>query len=120
HKVNHKRIYSLMKIAKLECVIRKKKKPYRRSVPHHIAENILDRNFKAEKPNEKWVTDVTEFKYSTSKKAYLSAIRDLYDGSIVSYVFGHRNNNKLVFKTLDQAIATLNDEEHPLIHSDRG
>src|SRR5699024_6127398 len=81
---------------------------------------ILDRNFKAEKPNEKWVTDVTEFKYSTSKKAYLSAIRDLYDGSIVSYVFGHRNNNKLVFKTLDQAIATLNDEEHPLIHSDRG
>ncbi|WP_338062707.1 IS3 family transposase [Virgibacillus halotolerans] len=120
HKLNHKRIYRLMDISKLECVIRKKKKRYKRSVPQHVAENILNRNFLAEHPNEKWVTDVTEFKYGTSKKAYLSAIRDLYDGSIVSYVFGHRNNNRLVFKTLDQAIATLNEEEHPLIHSDRG
>ncbi|WP_212934539.1 DDE-type integrase/transposase/recombinase, partial [Robertmurraya siralis] len=72
----------------------------------------------AEKPNEKWVTDVTELKYGT-KKAYLSAIRDLYDGSIVSYVLGHYNNNNLVFKTLDKATALLNGER-PLIHSDRG
>ena len=119
-KLNHKRIYRLMKIAGLKSVIRKKKKRYKRSIPQHVAENILKRNFKAEKPNEKWVTDVTEFKYGTSKKGYLSAIRDLYDGSIVSYVFGHRNNNQLVFKTLDLATATLNDEEYPLIHSDRG
>jgi putative transposase len=95
-----------MDISKLECVIHKKKKRYQRSVPPHVAENILNRNFQAEHPNEKWITDVTEFKYGTSKKAYLSAIRDLYDGAIVSYVFGHRNNNRLVFKTLDQAIAT--------------
>ncbi|WP_143469702.1 IS3 family transposase, partial [Lentibacillus sediminis] len=79
----------------------------------------LNRDFTAEKPNEKWVTDVTEFKYGQSKKAYLSAIRDLYDGSIVSYVLGHSNNNALVFKTLDQATVLLNGE-HPLIHSDRG
>ncbi len=120
HKINHKRIYRLMDIAQLECVIRRKKKRYKRSTPQHIAENILNRKFQAEKPNEKWVTDVTEFKYGASKKGYLSAIRDLYDGSIVSYVFGHRNNNPLVFKTLDLATATLNDGEHPLIHSDRG
>lgn len=119
-KLNHKRIYRLMKIAGLQSVIRKKKKRYKRSFPQHVAENILNRNFKAEKPNEKWVTDVTEFKYGASKKAYLSAIRDLYDGSIVSYVFGHRNNNRLVFETLDLATATLNDEARPLIHSDRG
>ncbi len=119
-KLNRKRIYRLMNIVGFQSVIRKKKKHYKRSIPQHVAENILNRNFKAEKPNEKWVTDVTEFKYGTSKKAYLSAIRDLYDGSIVSYVLGHRNNNRLVFKTMDLATAIINGEDHPLIHSDRG
>ena len=86
--INHKRIYRLMGIANIRSVIRvKKKQTYKRSTPQHVAENILNREFKAEKPNEKWVTDVTEFKYG-AKKAYLSAIRDLYDGSIVSYVLG--------------------------------
>lgn len=117
--LNHKRIYRLMKVAGLRSVIRIKKKQYKRSTPQHVADNILNREFTAEKPNEKWVTDVTEFKYGQSKKAYLSAIRDLYDGSIISYVLGHSNNNQLVFKTLDQATVLLNGE-HPLIHSDRG
>lgn len=117
--INHKRIYRLMGVANLRSVIRvKKKQSYKRSIPQHVAENILNREFTAEKPNEKWVTDVTELKYGT-KKAYLSAIRDLYDGSIVSYVLGHSNNNNLVFKTLDQATALLNGDR-PLIHSDRG
>lgn len=116
---NHKRIYRLMKVAGIQSVIRKKKKSYKRSTPQHVAENVLNREFTAEKPNEKWVTDVTEFKYGQSKKAYLSAILDLYDGSIVSYVLGHSNNNSLVFKTLDQATKLL-DGGHPLIHSDRG
>ncbi len=117
---NHKRIYRLMKVTGLQSVIRKKKKRYKYSTPQYVAENTLNREFTAAAPNEKWVTDVTEFKYGSSKKAYLSAIRDLYDGSIVSYVLGHRNDNRLVFKTIDLAIDTLNDKEHPLIHSDRG
>ncbi|MBM7684274.1 transposase InsO family protein [Pullulanibacillus pueri] len=117
--LNHKRIYRLMKVAGLRSVIRRKKRQYKRSIPQHVAENVLNREFTANKPNEKWVTDVTEFKYGSSKKAYLSAIRDLYDGSIVSYVLGHFNNNKLVFDTLDRATNLLN-QEHPLIHSDRG
>jgi putative transposase len=116
---NHKRIYRLMKISCIQSVIRRKKKRYKPSTPQHVAENVLNREFKAEKPNEKWVTDVTELKYGEAKKAYLSAIRDLYDGSIVSYVLGRSNNNKLVFKTLDQATALL-DGARPLIHSDRG
>jgi transposase InsO family protein len=116
---NHKRIYRLMKIVGIQSVIRRKRKSYKRSTPQHVAENVLNREFTAEKPNEKWVTDVTEFKYGSSKKAYLSAILDLHDGSIVSYVMGHSNNNKLVFKTFDQAIKLL-DGDHPLIHSDRG
>lgn len=118
--LNHKRVYRLMKIAGLKSVIRKRKKRYKRSSPQHIAENVLNREFTAEAPNQKWVTDITEFKYGHSKKAYLSAIRDLYDGSIISYVMGHRNNNQLVFDTIDLATATLKPREHPLIHSDRG
>ncbi|MCM3489465.1 IS3 family transposase, partial [Alkalihalophilus marmarensis] len=89
------------------------------STPQHVAENLLNREFTAERQNEKWVTDVTEFKYGQSKKAYLSTIRDLYDGAIISYVLGRSNNNQLVFNTLDQATSQL-AEEHPLIHSDRG
>src|SRR5699024_7604647 len=115
----HKRIYRLMKVAKIESVIRRKRRNYRRSNPEHIADNLLNRKFTAEKPNEKWVTDVTEFKYGSSKKAYLSAILDLYDGSIISYVLGRSNNNALVFNTLEDAINQL-DGEQPLIHSDRG
>lgn len=116
---NHKRIYRLMKIAGIKSIIRKKKNRYKHSFSHHIAENVMNREFKADKPNEKWVTDVTELKYGESKKAYLSAIRDLYDGSIVSYVLGYSNNNKLVFKTIDLAIALLGTDR-PLIHSDWG
>jgi putative transposase len=116
---NHKRIYRLMNAIGIQSVIRKKKYRYKRSTPQHVAENVLDRKFNAEKPNEKWVTDVTEFKYGSSKKAYLSAILDLHDGTIVSFVLGKSNNNKLVFKTFDQATKHLNGSQ-PLIHSDRG
>jgi len=107
-----------MKIIGLKSVIRRKKKRYVKSTPQHVAENILNREFTAEEVNQKWVTDVTEFKYGNSK-AYLSAILDLHDNSIVSYVLGHSNNNELVFKTLDQAIKA-NPGSTPLIHSDRG
>lgn len=119
HKYNQKRIFRLMNIAGIQSVIRIKKMKYKRTNPQHIAENLLNREFLAKKPNEKWVTDVTEFKYGSSRKAYLSAILDLYDGSIIGYVLGHSNNNKLVFETLDKATSQL-DGEHPLIHSDRG
>lgn len=116
---NHKRIYRLMKVAGLKSVIRRKKKRYIKSTPQQVAENILNRKFTADKPNQKWLTDVTEFKYGNSKKAYLSAILDLNDNSIVSYVLGHSNNNELVFKTLDLAL-TASPGAKPLLHSDRG
>jgi putative transposase len=117
--LNYKRIYRLMKISGLMAVIRRKRKNYVRSTPQHVTENILNRKFTAEKPNEKWLTDVTELKYGKSKKAYLSAILDLYDGSIISYVIGHSNNNTLVFDTLDQALL-ISPGAKPLLHSDRG
>lgn len=116
---NHKRIYRLMKSVKLTAVIRKKKKKYIQSTPQITAENILNRNFTANKPNEKWLTDVTEFKLTNGSKVYLSAILDLGDNSIISYVLSNSNNNKLVFDTLDKAIKS-NPTATPLFHSDRG
>lgn len=118
-KVNHKRIYRLMKVVGLKSVCRKKKYNYIKSTPEVTAENVLDRNFKAEHTCEKWLTDVTEFKYGNGNKAYLSAIFDLCDRSIVSYVIGHSNNNALVFETFDLAIAAHPDAK-PIFHSDRG
>lgn len=90
--------------------------------PQYIAENILNREFHADSPNEKWLTDVTEFKWYEDievHKVYLSAILDLYDRRIVSYVIRNSNDNPLVFDTVDAAI-TANPDAHPLFHSDRG
>ncbi|WP_074036508.1 IS3 family transposase [Exiguobacterium sp. AT1b] len=84
------------------------------------AENLMNREFSASRPDEKWCTDVTEFKYGAGRKAYLSAIIDLYDGSIVAYRVGKSNNNGLVFQTMMPAIAGLRTGAGPMIHSDRG
>lgn len=116
---NHKRIYRLMKSLKLKSVIRRKKKRYIKSIPQITAENILNRSFSEATPNKKWLTDVTEFKLMNGTKAYLSAILDLGDNSIVSYVLGRSNNNQLVFDTFDLATKN-NPTAKPLFHSDRG
>ena len=90
--------------------------------PQHVSENVLKREFSADAPNQKWLTDVTEFKYyigPEKHKVYLSAILDLYDRRIVSFVIGDSNNSPLVFETLDKAVE-LYPDAHPLFHSDRG
>lgn len=116
---NVKTIRRLMRRLGLQSVIRRKRKNYIYSKPEVTAENILNRDFTAEKPNQKWLTDVTEFKYGNGQKAYLSAILDLGDNSIVSYVLGHSNNNNLVFRTFNLAV-NLNPGAMPMFHSDRG
>lgn len=116
---NKKRIYRVMRVIGLQSTIRRKRSKYVKTTPEITAENILNRNFRAEKLDEKWLTDVTEFKYGNGDKMYLSAILDLKDKSIISYAIGRSNNNSLVFETFDAAI-----EQHPnakpLFHSDRG
>ena len=102
---NKKRICRLMNILHLKSVTRIKKHTYIQSTPQITAENILNRDFHAEKPNEKWLTDVTEFKYydgTVIKKLYLSAILDLYDRRIVAYKIRDSNNNELVYSTFDE------------------
>lgn len=81
--------------------------------------NILQRDFYAEKPNEKWLTDITEFKIPAGK-VYLSPILDCYDGMPVSWKIGISPNADLANKMLDAAAETLKSGEHPIVHSDRG
>lgn len=117
---NKKRIYRIMKCLNIKAQIRKKRRVYRNTTPKMTVENKLHRDFLAQRPNQKWATDVTEFKIpSSKKKLYLSATIDLYDRSIVSYVLRNKNDKKLVFDTIDLAQKTLKNEM-PLLHSDRG
>lgn len=117
-----KHVQHIMQKLGIKAIIRPKKKKYASSSPETTAENLLGRNFNASRPNEKWATDVTEFKWYEgveTRKLYLSAIIDLYDRSIVAHMVSRRNDNKLVFDTFDKAIAA-NPDAHPLFHSDRG
>lgn len=117
---SEKYIHRLMKVIGIRARIRRKKTNYIKSKPEQIGQNILNREFKAQWANQKWCTDVTEFKVLGQKqKLYLSAILDLYDKRIVSYVISHFNNNKLVFDTFDLAIKA-NPGARPIFHSDRG
>ena len=116
---NKKRIYRVMRIIGLKSVIRRKRPNYVKSTPEVTAENILNRDFAAEHLNEKWLTDVTEFKFGDGSKLFLSAILDLKDKGIISYMMGTRNTNKLVFDTFDAAVEK-HPESTPLFHSDRG
>ena len=122
HIINVKRVRRIMRILGLKSVIRKKRPDYVKSTPEITAENILNRDFKATVPFEKWLTDVTEFKYYVGtevKKLYLSAILDLYDRRIIAYKIGDSNNNELVFTTFDEATSLYPDAK-PIFHSDRG
>ena len=122
--VNDKRILRICRKKSIKSTIKYRSYGCTRRAknPQYIAENILSRKFHADTPNEKWLTDVTEFKWYEGPvvhKLYLSAILDLYDRRIVSFVISARNDNPLVFKTLDKAVKA-NPDAHPLFHSDRG
>ena len=117
-----KRVHRIMKVINIHSVIRRKRKKYQSAAPENTAENILNRDFFAKAPNEKWATDVTEFKWYEGPvvhKLYLSAILDLYDLTPVSWVVSRRNDNKLVLDTFEQAIQN-NPNAKPIFHSDRG
>lgn len=122
--VNDKRVLRICRKKDIKSTIKYKNNGCTRSSskPQFIAENVLHREFTADSPNEKWLTDVTEFKYyigADVHKVYLSGILDLYDRRIVSFVIRDRNDIPLVFDTFNQAVAA-NPDAHPLFHSDRG
>ncbi|TFD94488.1 IS3 family transposase [Jeotgalibacillus sp. R-1-5s-1] len=116
---NRKRIRRLMIKLCLKSFIRRSNGYCTKTSYVNIEDNVLNRAFTASQPNQKWVTDITHLHYGLGNKAYLSVIKDLYDGSVVAYKVGHFNNNALVMDTLKAAIEA-NPDANPLLHSDRG
>lgn len=120
--VNDKRVLRICQAKKIKSAIKYSNHSctHNASNPQYVAENVLKCDFHAPRPNVKWLTDVTEFKWYEGvavHKIYLSAILDLYDRRIVSYVIGDRNDNPIVFNTFKAAVKA-NPDAHPLFHSD--
>ena len=117
--INHKTVMRLMKELGLVCKVRMKKYHSYKGETGKIAPNLLDRDFSTEKPNEKWVTDVTEFSLF-GQKLYLSPILDLHSGDIVSYTIYDRPVLSMVTEMLEQAFQKIPDGTNLILHSDQG
>ena len=108
--VNHKTVQRLMQQLGLKSLVRPKKyRSYRGQFNAKVA-NVLDRQFEAEKPNQKWVTDVTEFNVR-GDKLYLSPVMDLYNGEIVAYATQKRPHLPLVSNMLKKALGKLSAQQ---------
>jgi len=117
--LNHKTVQRLMKELGLVCRVRMKKYRSYKGEKGTTADNHLNREFRAEKPNQKWVTDVTEFRLF-GQKLYLSPILDLYSGDIVTYTLSDSPNLLMVTTMLEQAFVKIPDNTKLLLHSDQG
>ena len=117
--LNHKTVQRLMKELGIVCRVRMKKYRSYKGEVGKIAPNHLKRNFYAEKPNQKWVTDVTEFQIA-GQKLYLSPILDLCSRDIVSYTISERPVLSMVTSMLEKAFSTLPEGTKLLLHSDQG
>ena len=117
--MNHKTVQRLMKELGLVCRVRIKKYHSYKGEVGKIAPNLLNRNFYAEKPNQKWVTDVTEFSLF-GQKMYLSPILDLHNGYLVSYTISDRPVLGMITSMLEKAFETIPDGTGLILHSDQG
>jgi len=108
-----------MKMLKLKSIIRVKKYRSYKGEQGKVAPNLLNRLFKAEKPNQKWATDVTEFKVS-GKKLFLSPVIDLYNQEIVSYELSESPSFSSVMSMLSKAVEKVETSQSLLLHSDQG
>ena len=115
-----KTVLKLMRSLRLVCKVRRKKRynSYQ-GEQGTVAPNLLNRKFEATAPNQKWVTDVTEFSIG-DRKLYLSPVMDLFDRQIISYSISSSPNLELTNTSLRDALATLRDGQKPLVHSDQG
>lgn len=117
--VNFKTIAKIMKQIGLKSKIRVKKyKSYKGEIGK-AADNILQRDFTADKPNVKWATDITEFKVK-GKKLYLSPIIDLFNGEIISYNLSTSPNYRQTLDMLNKGFRKIKNNEKPILHSDQG
>lgn len=117
--INHKTVLKLMKELGLQCFIRAQKyKSYKGEVGK-ICDNLLNREFEAEEPNQKWVTDVTEFKVH-NEKLYLSPIVDLFNGEVISFNLSRHPVFAQVVDMLEKAFSKIPDNTNLILHSDQG
>ena len=118
--INHKTVQKLMKTLGLKGKQRKNEKyhSYKGEVGK-IADNLLKRDFKAEKPFEKLTTDVTQFKVG-EEKVYLSPVMDLYNREIVSYSISLSPNLEQIREMLNGLFKKLPKDATPVFHSDQG
>lgn len=118
--LSEKVIQRIMREEGLEVKTKKRKKysSYQGEISPSVP-NAVQRDFHADRPNEKWLTDITEFAIPAGK-VYLSPILDCFDGMVPCWTIGTSPDASLVNDMLDQAISCLKEDEHPLIHSDRG
>ena len=117
--VNHKTVQRLMKELGLVCRVRMKKYCSYKGEVGKIAPNLLNRDFHADKSNQKWVTDVTEFSLF-GEKLYLSPILDLHSSDLVSYTISERPVLSMVTTMLDKAFEKIPDATNLILHSDQG
>lgn len=122
--VNHKKVLRIMKEKGLLCIKFKnrvrKYNSYKGTIGK-IANNIVNRNFKTDKPNKLWLTDITEFKIGNStKKIYLSPILDTFNGEIISYSIGFSPTVALTNRSLENALKRIKNKEDLTIHTDQG
>ena len=117
--INHKTVRKLMKALGIQCFVRAKKYRSYKGTIGRICDNLLNRDFKATSPNQKWVTDVTEFKVN-GMKLYLSPIIDLFNGEIISYDLSRHPVFKQVTNMLSKAFDKIPDNTNLILHSDQG
>lgn len=117
--VNHKTVQRLMKCLCIACYVRAKKYHSYKGEVGRIAPNLLERDFEAEKPNLKWVTDVTEFSLF-GQKLYLSPILDPCSRDIVSYTIYEHPVLPMVTDMLNMAFKKIPDQTNLILHSDQG
>jgi putative transposase len=117
--INHKTVQRLMKDLGLFCRVRMKKYHSYKGEVGKIAPNLLERDFEAIAPNQKWVTDFTEFSL-LGRKLYLSPILDLYSRDIVSYTIADRPLLAMALEMLKQAFEQIPDGSNLILHSDQG
>ena len=117
--LNHKTVLRLMAELKLKSIVRPKRYQSYKGDIGKGAPHVLQRNFNAQKPNEKWVTDVTEFNIK-GQKVYLSPIIDLFNREVVTYRVAKSARLPLVTEMLEEAIEGLRESECPVFHSDQG
>lgn len=117
--INHKAILRIMNKYGLLAQIRRRRKYIQYSTVLHKYENILNRDFTAERPNQKWVTDIS-YIHTSQGVMYLSIIKDLFDNYIVAYKVGTEQSLRLVTDTIKSALENEKVANGLALHSDQG